>query len=134
MAYWLLKSDPDTYGFDDLERDRRTTWDGVANALALSHMRRVEKGDECLIYHTGTEKAIVGLARVTRGAYADPKVGDTKIVAFDLQAGDRLEKPVTLAALKADARFADFALVRLGRLSVMPVPPPLWKRILEMAG
>ena len=132
MASWLLKSDPETYGLADLERDRSTRWDGVANNLALQHLRKVRSGDSCLVYHSGAEKAIVGLAQATSDGYADPR--DAKLVVFDLKFVRRLAKPVTLAALKADAAFADFALVRMPRLSVMPVPAPLYKRILQLAG
>jgi len=132
MASWLLKSDPETYGFADLERDRTTRWDGVANNLALKHLGKVQAGDTCLVYHSGAEKAIVGLARAKGDAYADPR--DAKLVVFDLEFVRRLAKPVTLAVLKADAHFADFALVRMPRLSVMPVPAPLYARILRLAG
>ena len=131
MASWLLKSDPETYGLADLERDRSTRWDGVANNLALQHLRKVRSGDSCLVYHSGAEKAIVGLAQATSDGYADP--GDAKLVVFDLKFVRRLAKPVTLAALKADAAFAEFSLVRMPRLSVMPVPAPLYKRILQLA-
>jgi len=132
MASWLLKSDPETYGFADLERDRTTRWDGVANNLALKHLRMIHAGDTCLVYHSGAEKAIVGLAQATGDAYADPR--DAKLAVFDLKIVRRLAQPVTLAALKADKQFADFALVRMPRLSVMPVPAPLYARILRLAG
>jgi predicted RNA-binding protein with PUA-like domain len=132
MASWLLKSDPDTYGWQDLERDRTTRWDGVANNLALRHLRDVKAGDSCLIYHSGAEKAIVGLATATRDGYPDPR--DAKLTVVDLEVVRRLKQPVTLAQLKADAAFAAFALVRMPRLSVMPVPAPLYARILRLAG
>jgi predicted RNA-binding protein with PUA-like domain len=130
---WLVKSDPDTYSFDDLARDRKTVWDGVANALALKHIREMRKGDEVLVYHTGDERTVVGLARVASDPYADPKARDPKLAVVDLAAGERLARPVGLAEIKADPAFADFALVRQGRLSVMPVAEPLWKRILALA-
>ncbi len=130
--HWLLKTDTDTYPFDRLVSDRRTVWDGVSNALALKHLRGMAKGDQVLIYHSGDEKAIVGLARVVSDPYADPKAGDPKLAVVDLEAGDRLAHPVTLAAVKADPVFAEFALVRMSRLSVMPVPPDLWNRLLSM--
>jgi predicted RNA-binding protein with PUA-like domain len=132
MASWLLKSDPDTYGWQDLERDRTTRWDGVANNLALQHLRKVRAGEPCLFYHSGAEKAIVGIAVAGSDAYADPH--DAKLVVFDLKIVRRLKQPVTLAQLKADAAFAEFALVRMPRLSVMPVPAPLHARILRLAG
>ena len=131
MAYWLLKSDPDTYGFADLERDHRTTWDGVSNPVAVKHLRSIKEGDECLVYHTGEEKSVIGLATAASDARPDPK--NPKLAVFDLEAVERLPHPVTLAAVKADPTFADFALVRQPRLSVMPVPPSLWKRLLSMA-
>jgi predicted RNA-binding protein with PUA-like domain len=134
MAYWLVKSDPETYGLADLERDRQTTWDGVANALAQKHLRAVKKGDGVLVYHSGADKAIVGIARAASDAYPDPRARDPKAAVFDLEFGRRVTKPVTLAAIKADSSFADFALVRMSRLSVMPVPDSLWKRLLKMAG
>lgn len=130
MGYWLLKTEPDVYSFADLERDGRTVWDGVANNAALKHIRSVRKGDEAIVYHTGDERAAVGLARVTSGPYADPGAGDPRLVVFDVAPLRRLGRPVTLAEVKADAAFASFALVREPRLSVMPVPPALWRRLL----
>jgi len=134
MAYWLVKSDPETYGLDDLERDGRTVWDGVKNAVALRHIRSIRKGDGVLVYHSGADKAIVGLARASGDAYADPKARDPKLAVFDLEFVRRVKKPVTLATIKADSSFATFDLVRMSRLSVMPVPAPLWKRLVKMAG
>lgn len=134
MAYWLVKSDPDTYGFADLERDRKTVWDGVSNALALKHLRQVRKGDSVLVYHSGGEKAIVGIATAGSDAYPDPKAGDEKLAVFEIQAVKRLKKPVTLADIKADKKFAQFELVRMSRLSVMPVPPALYALLTKMGG
>lgn len=132
--HWLLKTEPSTYSFDDLLRERRTTWDGVRNNLALSHLRGMKPGDRALIYHTGAEKAVVGIARVASMPYPDPGHDDPKLVVIDLEPEARLDQPVPLAAIKADPAFADFPLVRLGRLSVMPVTTEHWKRILAMAG
>jgi len=132
MAFWLVKGDPDDYGFDDLVRDRRTTWDGVASAPAQKNLRAMKRGDECLFYETGKVKSVVGRCKVAKGPSPDP--ANERLVLVDLSAGKRLARPVTLAEVKADDRFRDFALVRIGRLSVMPVPAPLWKRLLEMAG
>lgn len=134
MAYWLVKSDPEAYGFAELERDRSTTWDGVSNNLALKHVRQVRRGDQILIYHSGEEKSIVGVAEATSDAYPDPKAGESRLAVFDLRAVRRVAKPVTLAAIKGAAEFAKFELVRMPRLSVMPVPPALWERLLGMAG
>lgn len=132
MANWLLKTEPSTYSFDDLVRDERTTWDGVSNPVALKHLRAMRKGDQAFVYHTGVEKAIVGLARIASDPFPDPKLDEASRVVIDLEPGRALRKPVTLAAVKADRRFADFALVRISRLSVMPVSPDQWKHILAM--
>ena len=132
MAYWLLKTDPDTYRFADLARAGRTRWDGVANPLALSHMRKVQPGDQVLVYHTGKDKCVVGPATIVSAAYPDPADRTGQTVVFDLEASRTLARRVTLAEIKADPRFADFALVRMPRLSVMPVPAPLWKRLLDL--
>ena len=124
--YWVLKTEPSTYSYDDLAREGTTVWDGVKNPLALKHLRSMQPGDQLLIYHTGDEKAIVGLAKVVAD---DPKLGLVK-----LKAERRLPRPVTLAEIKADKTFADLALVRMGRLSVVPVPPPQFQRLLKMSG
>jgi len=118
---WLLKTEPSAYSFAALVNDGRTTWDGVKNPLALKHLASVRRGDSVFIYHTGGEKAVVGLARAVSDPYADPKKKDPKLLVIDLEADRSLAKPVTLAAIKADKRFAGFELVRLPRLSVMPV-------------
>jgi predicted RNA-binding protein with PUA-like domain len=132
--YWILKTEPSTYSFDHLLRDRRTVWDGITNALALKHVRSMAKGDEVMIYHTGDEKAIVGLATIVRAPYADPKADDPKLAVVDVEAGARLPTPVSLATVKADPVFADLGLVRMSRLSVIPVPPVHWRRLLALAG
>ena len=134
MNYWLLKTEPDNYSYADLERDGATTWDGVANNTALMHIRTMQPGDLALIYHTGDERQAVGLAEITSAPYADPKLGDPKLVVVDLRPLHRLPQPVSLAAVKADPAFADFALVRQGRLSVVPVTPEQWRKLLGMAG
>jgi len=131
MARWLVKSDPDDYGFAELERERRTSWDGVTNALAQKHLRAMRRGDECLVYETGARRAVVGTARVTGSPR--PLDGDPRLVAVPLAAGRRLRREVTLAEIKADRAFADFLLVRHSRLSVMPVSEANWRRILELA-
>ncbi len=140
MPTFLLKTEPSEYSFDQLQKDKKCTWDGVSNAAALKHMRSMKKGDEVLIYHTGDEKRIVGLARVSKGAYEDPKNpglnadSEPKTPVVDLAPVKKVPEPVTLAAIKADKRFADFALVRQGRLSVMPVPPEIDAALRAMAG
>ena len=131
--YWILKTDTDTYSFDDLAREHRAVWDGVSNALALKHIRSMAKGDHVLIYHSGDEKALVGLARVASAPYPDPKQDDPKLVVVDIEAGKRLPRPVSLATVKADPAFADLALVRMSRLSVIPVSEAHWKGLLALA-
>jgi len=131
--YWILKTEPTTYGYADLERARTAVWDGVTNNLALKHLRAMRRGDEVLIYHTGDEKAVVGVAAVVSEPYPDPKKKDVKLVVVDLKAQRGLARPVSLAEIKADKAFADLALVRMGRLSVMPVAAAQWHRLLKLA-
>jgi predicted RNA-binding protein with PUA-like domain len=131
--YWILKTDADTYPFDQLVRERRAVWDGVSNALALKHIRSMAKGDHAFIYHSGDDKALVGLARIVSDPYPDPKSDDPKLAVFDIEAGDWLAHPVTLATIKADPAFADLGLVRMSRLSVVPVPADQWKRLLSLS-
>jgi predicted RNA-binding protein with PUA-like domain len=132
--HWILKTEPSEYSFADLQRDRRTRWSGVSNPVALKHLRSMTPGDEVMIYHTGDEKRIVGLARVAGAPYPDPDAGDERRTVVDISAGEPMAKPVSLATIKADPAFADLALVRQGRLSVVPVPDPLWKRLLQLGG
>ncbi len=129
MNRWLVKTDPDTYSFADLAEEGTARWDGVGNALALRHLRAMAAGDEVLVYETGGVKAVVGTATVAKGPYPDPKAGDPKLVVVDLRAGARLATPVALAAVKADPALKDLALVRMGRLSVMPVTEIQWMRL-----
>jgi predicted RNA-binding protein with PUA-like domain len=132
--YWILKTDADTYPFDQLVREGRAVWDGVSNALALKHIRSMAKGDRAFIYHSGDDKAVVGLARIVSDPYPDPKASDPRLVVVDIEAGDAVPKPLTLAAIKADPAFADLGLVRMSRLSVIPVPEAQWKRLLALTG
>ena len=133
-ANWLFKSDPDTYGYDDLEREKETVWDGVSNNLALKNLRAVKKGDLVLIYHTGEEKSIIGLAEIIKEAYPDPKRNDPKLAVVNIRALNRLKEPVALADIRLNKAMSDFALVRLPRLSVMPVNSSQWKILMKMAG
>jgi predicted RNA-binding protein with PUA-like domain len=133
MSHWLLKTEPDSYAWDNLVADKRTAWDGVANALALKHIRTMKKGDTALIYHTGGERAAVGIAEIVSAPYADPNEGDERLVVVDLKPKQRLARPVSLDEFKADKAFAGWDLLRIGRLSVVPVPDPMWKRVLELA-
>jgi predicted RNA-binding protein with PUA-like domain len=134
LNHWILKTDADVYPFDQLERERKTVWDGVSNAVALKHIRSMAPGDPVLIYHSGEGKEIVGLARITSAPYQDPKQADPKLVVVDIEVGRRLPKTVPLAAVKADPFFADLGLVRMSRLSVSPVPEAQWKKLLAMGG
>lgn len=133
MAFWLFKVEPDCYSFADLKRDGKTTWDGVANAVAQKHLRGVAKGDRVLYYHTGDEKAVVGIAEATAGATPDPADDAGKRVVVTVKPVKALKTPVTLAAIKADPAFAGWELVRLPRLSVMPVSAEQWARVEELA-
>jgi len=133
MARWLLKTEPDCYAWDQLVKDKKTTWDGVANATALKHIRAMKKGDVALIYHTGDERAAVGVAEITSNPYPDPKEGDDKLVVVDLKPKKKLPNPVTLSDIKADPAFAGWDLLRIGRLSVVPVPDTMWSRIEELS-
>lgn len=130
---WLFKEEPTHYSFDDLVRDGQTSWTGVKNPLAQKHLRAVKKGDRIFYYHTGDEKAVVGIARAAGAAYPDPADKSGKLYAVDVEPVKKLDQPVTLAAVKADKAFADLPLVRMPRLSVMPVPDDLWKRIEGMS-
>ena len=131
---WLVKEEPTHYGFDELVRDKGAVWSGVRNALAQRHLRAVKKGDRIFYYHTGDEKAVVGIAKAVSDPYADPEDSSGKYVAVDIAPVKRLPRPVTLAEIKADLAFKDFALVRIARLSVMPVSDAEWARIERMAG
>jgi predicted RNA-binding protein with PUA-like domain len=130
---WLMKEEPTHYSFDDLVRDGRTSWTGVRNPLAQKHLRSIAKGDRIFFYHTGNEKAVVGIARAAGAPYPDPADKDGKLHAVDVEPVKKLTQPVTLAAIKADKAFASFPLVRMPRLSVMPVSEAEWKRIESMA-
>jgi predicted RNA-binding protein with PUA-like domain len=133
MAFWLLKTEPDCYAWDDLVRDKSATWDGVANAVALKNIRAMKKGDLVFVYHTGKERAAVGVAEVKSAPYADPKEDDERLVVVDLKPKQKLAQPVGLDVIKADKTFAGWDLLRIGRLSVVPVPEKMWKRILELS-
>ena len=128
---WLLKTEPTEYSYADLEKQGKATWDGVTNPVALKNMRSMKAGDRAFIYHTGGEKAAVGVAEVTRAAYADPRAKDPRIVVVDIKPIGRLPRPVALAELKGLALFKDSPLARQGRLSVVPLTAAQWKAIDE---
>jgi predicted RNA-binding protein with PUA-like domain len=132
MNYWLLKTEPSVYSFADLERDKVTVWDGIANNLALKHLNQIRKGDLILIYHTGDEMAIVGIAEAAGNPYPDPKANNPKLSVIDIKPQRRLVTPLPLATMKKERRFMAFDLIRLPRLSVVPVPPSLWQSVMEV--
>jgi len=131
---WLLKTDPEDYTYDDLERDGKVVWDGVSNNMALQYMRQIKKGDLLVIYHTGSEKAVVAIAQATSNPYADPKENDPKLVVIDVRPKKRAKRAVTLGEIKQTEEFAELPLVRLPRLSVMPIGEKEWQKLSEMAG
>jgi predicted RNA-binding protein with PUA-like domain len=130
-AYWILKTEPTTYSYGRLVKEKTAVWDGVANPVALKNIRSMRQGDELMIYHTGDEKAVVGLASVASAPRADPK--DAKLVVVDIKAGKALARPVTLAEIRSEPVFKDMALVRMPRLSVVPASELQWKKLLAMA-
>jgi len=134
MALWVFKQEPSCYSFADLERDGTTVWDGVTNALARKHLRSARAGDRVLFYHTGKEKAVVGEMEVVSAPESDPNSDDPKDVVVKVKLLRRWPKPVTLAEIKADELLATWDLVRLSRLSVVPVSKDQWHRLEELAG
>ena len=133
MAKWLLKTEPDSYSWDDLVRDKKAVWDGVSNALALKNIRTMKKGDLALIYHTGDQRTAVGVAEIVSNPYPDPKEEDDRLAVVDLKPKRKLARGVTISDIKADPTFAGWDFIRIGRLSVVPVPDKMWKRIEELA-
>ncbi|MGH9316444.1 MAG: EVE domain-containing protein [Thermoanaerobaculia bacterium] len=131
---WLFKEEPTHYSYDDLVREGKTSWSGVRNPLAQKNLRQVKKGDRIFYYHTGSEKAVVAIARAASDAYDDPKDRSGKLAAVDVVPAKKLPRPVTLAEIKANSAFRDFPLVRISRLSVMPVTDKEWAEIEKMAG
>ena len=134
MAYWLVKSEPSAYSWDQLVKDKQTDWTGVRNYAARIHLRSMKKGDEVLFYHSNEGLEIVGIAKVVKEAYQDPTTDETAWVAVDLKPFKKLKNPVTMETIKKDKRLKDMALVRIGRLSVQPVSDKEWKVIMELAG
>ena len=131
---WLFKEEPTHYSFDELVRDKRTVWSGVKNPLAQKHLHAVKKGDRIFYYHTGDEKSVVGIAKALGDAYADPEDNSARQAVVDVGPVKKLARPVTLASIKADPSFNTFALVRISRLSVMPVSDVEWDAIVKKAG
>src|SRR5437868_5843475 len=133
MAFWLLKTEPATYSWDDLVREKKATWDGVSNAAALINLRAMKKGDLALLYHTGKERAAIGIVEITHGAYPDPKQHNEKLVVVDVKPKVKLARPVTLDEFKSGKTFAGWDLLRIGRLSVVSAPKKMWERIQQLA-
>lgn len=134
MAYWLVKSEPSKYSWEQFEKDKLTFWDGVRNYAARNNLKAMKKGDEVLFYHSNEGLEIVGIAKVAKEAYQDPTTDEDAWVVVDLKPYKRIKKPVGLAQIKTDKRLANMALVRLGRLSVQPVTDEEWKIIMELGG
>ncbi len=134
MNYWLVKSEPSTYSWEQFVKDKKTTWDGVRNYSARLHLRAMKKGDEVLYYHSNDGMEIVGIAKVDKEAYQDPTTDDDKWVAVDLKPLKRLTNAVSLTQIKHDKRLQQMALVRIGRLSVQPVSNDEWQIIMKMSG
>ena len=130
---WLFKTESSAYSFQQLQKDQKTVWDGVKNNLALKNLREIKRGDEIIIYHTGSEKTAVGVARALSAAYPDPSKKDPKLLVVEIAPDKALARAVTLAEMKANAKLKNFDLVRLPRLSIMPVSEEQWKIIEEMA-
>ncbi len=134
MAYWLVKSEPDAYSWQQLVKDKETSWDGVRNYAARGHLKNMKKGDEVFYYHSNEGTDIVGIAKVAKEFYQDPTTDDDRWVSVMLKPVKAIKKPVTLAQIKADKRLQNMALVRIGRLSVQPVTEEEWNIILELGG
>ena len=134
MSYWLVKSEPNVYGWDDLVKEKETTWSGVRNYAARIHLKAMKKGDEVLFYHSNEGMEIVGIAKVSKEFYQDPTTDDANWVAVNIKPVKKLKKPVTLSQIKPDKRLQEMALVRLGRLSVQPVTEKEWKIVMELSG
>lgn len=133
MAYWLVKSEPSTYSWDEFVKDKQTFWSGVRNYAARIHLKAMKKGDEVLFYHSNEGMEIVGIAKIMKEFYQDPTTEDTNWVAVDLKPVKKLKRPVTLSQIKQDKRLQEMSLVRLGRLSVQPVTEKEWKVVMELA-
>lgn len=134
MAYWLIKSEPFKYSWEQFVKDKETFWDGVRNYAARNNLKAMKKDDEVFFYHSNEGVEIVGIAKVTKEAYQDPTTDDERWVAVNFAPKKKLKKPVTLAQIKAEPKLANMDLVRLGRLSVQTVKPEEWEMVMQMAG
>lgn len=133
MSYWILKTEPSTYSYQNLESDKKAVWDGVSSPKGLRNIRSAKKGDLVFIYHTGDEKRIVGIAEIISDPYPDPKFDDERLYVFDIRPVKKVKNPVTLAQVKAIKKYSDFGLVREPRLSVISVPEEYWKDLIKMS-
>lgn len=134
MGYWLVKSEPTTYSWDNLVKEKKTCWSGIRNYAARLHLRNMKVGDDVFFYHSNEGTNIVGIAKVIKEAYQDPTTADDKWVAVDLAYHKNLQNPVSLDIIKKDKRLTSMALVRIGRLSVQPVSEIEWKVVMELSG
>lgn len=133
MNYWLCKQEPSSYNFDSLEKEKTTSWDDVHNNLAIKNINSMKKGDLAFFYHSGDERQIVGIMEITSSAYPNPKEENPRFVTIDVKYKRRLKRPVTLAEIKSNKKFRDWDLLRISRLSVMPVPSQIWSEILKIS-
>jgi predicted RNA-binding protein with PUA-like domain len=133
MNYWLVKSDPDTYSWEDLLKEKETSWDGIRNYAARLHLRAMKKGDNVLVYHSGGESAVMGTAKVSKESYQDPTTKDDAWVSVGLKAGKALKKPITLSEIKTNKKLKDIKLIKISRLSVMPLTESEYDEILSMS-
>jgi len=133
MKYWLVKSDPETYSFPDLQKDKVTSWDGVRNYAARNFLREMKKGDQVLVYHSGGESCVIGLATVNKNPYVDPTADNDTWTSVELKAGKSLANVVTLSSIKKESSLKDIALIKISRLSVMPVTEAHYAKILKMS-
>ena len=131
VNFWLVKQEPSVYSYAALEKEKKAVWDGVHNNLALKHMNSMKKGDQALFYHTGNEKQVVGIIGIISSPYPNPKEDDKRYVVVDVKPIKPLKRYVTLDAMKKDMRFKNWELLRISRLSVMPVPKKIWDIIIK---
>ena len=134
MGYWLLMADPESYGFDQLEKEPQAVWDGIKGSLAQKHLRSIRQGDSALVYHTAPDKAVVGMARVLSEPYADPKDREGKLVVVDVRATGRLKSPVSLAALKGNKKLQGMTFMKIQRVAVSPMTEEEFEEICRMGG
>lgn len=133
VNYWLCKQEPSTYNIEQLKKEKTTVWDDVHNNLALKHITQMKKGDLAFFYHTGDEKQVVGIMEIISNPYPNPKEKNPRFVVIDVKYKKHLDNPVTLAQIKTNKKFRDWELLRISRLSVMPVPSKIWEEILKIS-